>query len=269
MKRIPSLAGAVLRLLLVLVACVPFWFLLVTALSRPEWRSLFVPELYWANLAVAWQKSALGRAMANSLAITVGAVLLVVGASASAGFAFARIPNRFHKTVYHAFLLSMMVPAIINTVPLYVLMRRIHGVNTLWAMILLLATGAIPFASFLYTGFIGGMSREVEESAYLEGCTWFSAFWRVVFPLLKPVTASVIILNGISIWNNYAAAVFFLQKRERYTVPLAISGFVQTYGADWNLMAAAAVIGLLPAVSVFLLFQRHFTKGITAGSVKG
>ena len=136
-------------------------------------------------------------------------------------------------------------------------------------MALVLAANALPFSVFLYTNFIRSMPKEIEESAIVDGCTWFSAFWRITFPLLKPVTAAVVIVNGLGIWNNYAQAVFFLQKPAVRTVPLAVSMFFQQYGARWNLMAAAAAIGAAPAVAAFILFQRQFIKGLAAGALKG
>lgn len=259
----------ILTIFLMLIAIVPFYFLIVTAMSSPKWRNIFVPEFYMPNFSDAWNSSHLGRAMINSAILTFSSLLLIVLIASSAGYAFARIKNMFHKIAYNAFLLSMLVPTIINTVPLYALMRQIHGINTYWAMILLLTTTNLPFAIFLYTSFIQGMTCEIEEAAYIDGCTKFMAFWKVTFPLLKPVTSAVIILNAVAIWNNYSLAVFFLQKQSMLTVPLAISSFMQTYGANWNLMAAAALIGLLPPVVVFLSFQKYFIKGIAAGSIKG
>jgi len=269
MKKIQKGLNNLFAAFLALIALIPFYFLLVTALSTPKWFNLLVPEFHFSNFSEAWIKSQLGSALLNSFILTFFSVLLIVFLSSSAGYAFARIKNMFHKIAFNAFLFSMMIPAIINTVPLYILMRKINGINTYWAMILLLATSSLPFAIFLYTSFIEGMSKEMEESAYIDGCTKYMTFWKIIFPLLKPVTSAIVILNAVSIWNNYGTAIFFLQKQSMRTVPLAISSFVQTYGANWNLMAAAALIGLLPAVMVFLSFQKYFIKGLTAGSVKG
>ena len=252
-----------------LIALVPFYFLIVIATSSPKSLNILVPHGYLLNFANAWNSSNLGRAMINSLILTVFSVSLIVLLASTAGYAFARVKSRFHKISFDAFLLSMLVPGIINTVPLYVLMRQIHGINTYWAMVLLMTTGALPFATFLYASFIEGMPREIEEAAYVDGCTKFNTFWKITFPLLKPVTSAVVILNAVGIWNNYSLAVFFLQKQSMQTVPLAISSFMQTYGANWNLMAAAALIGILPPIAVFLAFQKYFIKGIAAGAIKG
>lgn len=258
---------------MVLISMIPFYVLLYLAMNTPSgslFRGLFLlPDFYFSNFTEAWNGSKLGRAMVNSAVITVFAVTLIVLVASSAGYSIARSRSKLNVTIFNTLLACMMIPAIIITVPLYSLMRSIDGINTYWAMILLTAANALPLSVFLYTSFIRSLPREVEESAVVDGCTYFTAFWRVTFHFLRPVTSAVVILTGLGIWNNYAQAVFFLQSQEMRTTPLAISMFFQTYGAKWNLMAAAALIGLAPAVVVFLLFQRYFIKGITAGALKG
>ncbi|WP_314003867.1 carbohydrate ABC transporter permease [uncultured Paenibacillus sp.] len=259
--------------IMALLSLIPFYILLYLSLNTPS-RTLFdglllLPDFYFPNYLEAWRKSDIGNATVNSLIIAVGAVALIILASAMAGYAISRYNNKFHSLVFNVLLICMMIPAIIITVPLYSLMKSIGGINTQWAMILLMASNGLPFSVFLYTGFVKGLPREVEESAIIDGCTPFTAFWRVTFHFLRPVTAAVVILQGLAVWNNYGQAVFFLQSLELRTIPLAVSMFFQQYGAQWNLMAAASVIGLTPAVIAFLLFQKYFIKGITAGAVKG
>ncbi|THF83433.1 carbohydrate ABC transporter permease [Cohnella fermenti] len=262
-----------LMILMALVSLIPFYMLLFTALTPSSISladsRLLLRHFEWGNLAAAWRESKLGGAMTNSSILMGGSVLLSVLVSAGAGYVFARVNTWYNRILFNVLLFSMMIPGVINTVPLYSLMKAIHGINTHWAMILLLATGFIPQSVFLYANFIRGLSREIEESAVIDGCTLFEAFWRISFPLLLPITSTLIILNAIAAWNNYAQSVFFLQSQELQTVPLAISRFVQTYGADYTKMASAALIGMLPAVIIYFVFQRFFVKGISAGAVKG
>ena len=106
--------------------------------------------------------------------------------------------------------------------------------------------------------------------AALDGCTGFSAFWRVIFPIIKPATASFVILNGFGIWNNYAQATFFLQSRAKQNIPQALSVFFQQFGGGkWHLMAATATIAIIPVVIIFLIFQKQFIQGLSDGAVKG
>lgn len=260
-------------LIIVLIAIVPFYILFYLSVNAPT-RTYFdgfklLPDFQFQNYIDAWQLSNIGLAIMNSSIIMIGALVLVVLFSSSAGFSIARFGNVFNRTVFTVLLLCMMIPAIIVTVPLYTLMKDIGGINTRWAMIFLQASTAMPFTVFLYASFIKAIPKEIEESAIIDGCTFFSAFWRVTFHFLRPVTAAVVILAGLRIWNNYDQAIFFLQASSVRTIPLAVSSFFQRYGADWNLMAAASMIGLLPAVVLFLVFQKSFVKGITTGALKG
>ncbi len=216
----------------------------------------------------AWRFSHLGRSILNSAVITAGAIVVVVALAGAAGYSLCRFPHRLNRFILATLLAAMMIPGIINTVALYTEMIAIHGISTYWAMILVLSCNALPFSVFLYTSFIRTIPRDIEDAAVIDGCSRASLFWRITFRLVQPVTGAVVILQGLGIWNNYAQAVFFLQKQEMRTIPLAISLFFQQYGAQWNLMAAAACIGMAPAVVAFLLFQRSFVSGITTGAVK-
>jgi raffinose/stachyose/melibiose transport system permease protein len=262
-----------LGILIALVVLLPFYVMVYVAFNDPTipllngvFRS---PVFTLNNIIVAWTKGALGRAMMNSLIITVSGIVLVVIISASAGYVFARFPNRFHRFWFTTFLCCMMVPGIVNTVPLYILMRNIGGINKLWSMVLLLSANRIPFCVFLYTAFVQAMTREIEEAAIIDGCTPFSAFWIITFPIMKPVTSTVIITSSITFWNNYSQAIFFLPNKRSYTLPLAISSYYTETGADWNLVSAAALLGVIPIVTLFLCLQKYFIKGFAAGAVKG
>lgn len=261
-------------LLICLLCIIPFYILLVLALNSPQRifyeGNIFVPDFCWQNFIDAWHKSKIGTAMLNSAIITAGTLGLTIVTGGLAGYAIARYNTRYNKLVFGLLISCMMIPGIINTVPLYTLMRKLHAVNTLWGMILVCSTLAMPSAVFIYTTFIRALPRELDEAARIDGCTGFSAFWRVIFPVIRPATASFIILNGFGIWNNYAQAVFFLQSRSKQNVPQALSVFFQQFaGAKWYLMASTAAIAIVPVVVIFLVFQRQFMKGLTEGAVKG
>jgi raffinose/stachyose/melibiose transport system permease protein len=248
-----------LRILMIVVICsmclIPFFVLLVLALNSPSRifyeGNIFVPDFYWQNFIDAWNKSK----------IVTGGL---------AGYAIARHATRYNKFVFGLLIGCMMIPGIINTVPLYVLMRKINAINTLWGMVCVCSALAMPSAVFIYTTFIRALPKEFDEAAALDGCSPFSTFWRVIFPVIKPATASFVILNGFGIWNNYAQAVFFLQSRAKQNIPQALSVFFQQFaGAKWHLMAATAVIAIIPVVIIFLIFQKQFIKGLSDGALKG
>lgn len=268
----------VIRIIMITMICIacliPFYILLVLALNSPSRifyeGNIFIPDFCWSNFVTAWGKSRIGTAMKNSFIITFGTLFLTIVSGGLAGFAIARHPSKYNKFVFGLLIGCMMIPGIINTVPLYTLMRKIHAVNTLWGMICVCSALAMPSAVFIYTTFIKALSKELDEAAALDGCTPMQIFWKIIFPLIKPATASFVILNGFGIWNNYAQSVFFLQSREKHNIPQALSVFFQQFaGAKWHLMASTAVIAIIPVVIVFLVFQKQFISGLADGALKG
>lgn len=270
-----SKAFRILILLLICAMCViPFYVVVVLSLNAPSRvfyeGNIFMPTFTWPNYADAWVKSRINIAMINSGLITFGALSLTILLGGMAGYAIARRNTILNKAIFSLLIGCMMIPGIINTVPLYTLMRKLGAINTLWGMVFVCATLCMPSAVFIYTTFVRALPRELDEAAEVDGCTGFHAFWRIIFPVLKPATASFIILNGFGIWNNYAQAVFFLQSREKQNIPQALSVFFQQFGgAKWHLMSATAVIAIVPVVVIFLVFQRQFIEGLTEGAVKG
>lgn len=256
-------------MVLLLISCIsiiPFGVLLYLAFSPDNIRG---GKITFSNFATAFSQFNIARALFNSVVITIGAVFILILISSLAGYAISRFKIVLNKTIYLIFLFSMMIPAVINSVPLYKVMHIIGGINSRWAMMLLLAANALPFATFLYAGFMSSIPKELEEAAFVDGATRLKVFFKVVLPLLRPVTMSIIIINGIGIWNNYAQVVFYLQDQQVQTIPLAISMFFQQYGAQWHLMAAATMIAMVPAVLLFAFGQKYFMEGLSAGAVKG
>ena len=127
----------------------------------------------------------------------------------------------------------------------------------------------MPFTIFLYTGFIKGVPRELEEAAALDGYGPFRIFWLIVFPLLLPATATIVIISGLSVWNDLFTSLLFLQDPDKQTLPLALYIFVGQYGNDWTLLLAAVIIASLPVILVFLFLQRYFVQGLSGGALKG
>jgi raffinose/stachyose/melibiose transport system permease protein len=265
----------ILTLALICAVClIPFYVLLVLSLNAPNRifyvGNMFVPSFHFQNYMDAWVRSRIGTAIINSGVITFGTLGLTILLGGMAGYAIARRYTAYNKFVFALLIGCMMIPGIINTVPLYTLMRTINAVDTLWGMVLVCSTLAMPSAVFIYTTFIRSLPRELDEAAVVDGCGGFEAFWKIIFPILRPATASFVILNGFGVWNNYAQAVFFLQSRDMQNIPQALSVFFQQFaGAKWHLVSATAAIAIVPVVIIFLVFQKQFIKGLTEGAVKG
>ena len=271
-------AASLLRYLCIAMICtlclIPFLVLLILSLNTPKRvfyeGNILIPDFYFYNYVEGWIKSNIGTAMVNSAIITILAISVIILLGAMAAYTIARFNYRFNKLIFGILISCMMIPGIINTVPLYTLMIDIKAINTLWGMALVCATIALPQSVFVFHGYIRSLPREIEESAIIDGCSWFSSFWRIIFPLLKPSISAIVILNGFGIWNNYSQAVFFLQDSRKHNVPQALSVYFQQFaGAKWNLMAATAVIAIVPVILAFLLFQKNLIKGLTDGALKG
>ncbi len=267
-----------LKILIITLICIicllPFYVLIILSLNDPSTLfyqgNMFIPDYYFSNYIEAFRRSSIMRAMLNSAIITGGSLLLSICVGGMAGYSIARRKSKFNYILFSILIGCMMIPGIINTVPLYTLMRKIHGVDTLWGMIFVTSTLSLPTCVFIYTTFIKELPKELNEAAEIDGCTGLSAFWKIIFPLLKPATASFVILNGFGIWNNYAQAVFFLQSNKKHNVPQALSVFFQQFaGAKWHLVSATATIAIIPVIVIFLIFQKQFMQGLSDGAVKG
>ncbi len=162
----------------------------------------------------------------------------------------------------------MMIPPLSILVPLYSFMAKIQGINSYWGMIVTLITFQLPTSIFLFSSFITSIPVALEEAAAIDGCGPFQTFFRIIMPQLKPVTASVIIITGVNCWNNYQFALYLLQSPRIKTITLAIAGFFSADSANVNGAAAAAFIGILPMVAVFLFLQKYFIQGMVDSAIK-
>jgi raffinose/stachyose/melibiose transport system permease protein len=248
-------------------------YVLVSMTLKPSalGASLWAPpkSLYMQNFANAWGKAHLLAALFNNTFITACALVLIVMVGSLASYPLARRPTRLNRFVADLLVSCMVVPPLAVLVPLYKTIVDIHGLNTYWAIILILVSFQLPLCVYLYTNFIRSIPSELDEAALLDGCSHVRLFFRIVFPLLKPITSSIIILCGILIWNDYQFSVFFLQKREMQTISVALSQFVSQYQNDINLVAAGCLVGILPMTVVYLCLQKYFIKGLADGAVKG
>lgn len=223
----------------------------------------------FANFVHAWQTSDYPKAILNSAIVTALSVALIVIASSLAGYAIARRNKPFYNIVFLLFLSGMMVPFQVTMLPLYKLGKSLHLVNSHWGIALVYGGFGVQMGVLFFAGFVRGISREIEEAARIDGCTTPGIFFRIVLPLLKPVTATVAVLNVLYIWNDFLLPLLYLQDKSFRTIPLQQYYFFGQYSSDLNLAFAYAVMGMIPIVAFFLFMQRFIVKGIAAGAIKG
>jgi raffinose/stachyose/melibiose transport system permease protein len=238
----------------------------VDLLNNPMgWPSQFV----WSNFADAWNNAALGQSLVNSVLITSCTLLGLIVCGAMAAYPLARFTGPWSQRTYLYFVAGLIVPIQLGLFPLYKEMHDLGLINTYYGVILLYIAINLPFVIFLYTGFIKTVPRELEEAALLDGAGPMQTFWMIVFPLLRPVTATVAITSTLSIWNDFFIPLIFLQRDGMQTLPLAIYNFVGQFNNNWSLIFASVIISSLPLIVLFLILQRYFIKGIAAGAVRG
>lgn len=223
----------------------------------------------WGNIGTAWQDGDLGIALLNSVIITTCGVLGLVVIGSSAAYPLARRVGRWPSGLYLYFILGLIVPLQLGLIPLYRAWQWLGLVDSQLGVILIQIGELLPLTIFLFTGFIKTVPRELEEAAAIDGASQFRTFWTIVFPLLRPVTATVIIVTSLVIWNDFLIPLLFLQQPDLQTIPLAIYGFVGEYSQSWNLIFASIVVSSLPIIALFLILQRSFIKGLTGGALKG
>ena len=162
-----------------------------------------------------------------------------------------------------------MIPFQVIMIPVYKVFRSLGLINNLLGMIIMLTGMSVAYATFLYVGFIKSIPIELEEAARIDGCNQFQAFWMIVFPLLKPITATVAALHAMWLWNDFNVSLILLQKEAVRTLIIKQFYFFSEYASDYNMAFAAAIMGMIPVLIFFLLMQKYLVGGITAGAVKG
>lgn len=229
----------------------------------------FPTELYLQNFKDLFAKTDFFTAIWHTVFLTGVSEVLIVLVVPLAAYAIERHKSRSTKFIYLYFTAGMMVPFHLYMFPLFKEMKMFRIYGTLWGPIICYIAGSVAFGTLLYTSFLKGVPLEIEEAAKIDGCTEFWAFWRVVFPLLGPCTASLIVLNGLGIWNDFLMPYLALPSDQAKTITVAVYSFVGQYTARWDIVFAGTLISLVPALIIYICLQKYFVKGIMSGAAKG
>lgn len=257
--------------LLALLVIVPFLIVLFNAFktkSEAINMSFTLPtQLHWENFVKVWQDGNILRSYANSLMITVGAVLLTVGVSAPCAYILSRNRSKLNRILYVYVSLGLMFP--LSMVTVVKVMRMFHLYNNRFGVMLLFSALMAPLSIFLYYGFIGGVPKELDEAAVMDGAGPLRTFYQVLFPVMKPVTVTVVMLDFMSAWNDFTIPLYLLPDPDKAVVVLQVYNFYGTFTASWNLVCVTILYAILPIILVYLLGQKYIIGGMVAGSVKG
>ena len=201
------------------------------------------------------------------VAVTATAISVLLSAMMAYGFARYRFPGR--EWLFRILLLGLMIPALMLIVPQFVLAKWLGLIDTLWGLIVFYVAGNLALNTFLLRGFFEALPQELDDAMQIDGATDWRRFIGLALPLARPALATAAIFTFLATWDEYAWALTAITSPQNKTLPIAIALLQGPKGTQWGLVFAASIVAILPVIAVFLIFQRHFVQGLTAGAVKG
>ena len=220
------------------------------------------------NYADAWNQG-VGRYFLNSVIVTVSTVALTTLISAAAAFAMSRFEFRGRNLLLVLVVGGLMLSPEVSVISLYKLLQALGIYNTYLALIIPYTAFRIPFTIFLMRSYFLSLPREVEESAYIDGCGTFRVFWCIVLPMSKPIIATASLLTAMSAWNEFMFCLVFIESDSLRTIPVGLMNLRGAFSTNWSVLLAGLTISALTMVLFFLFFQKKLIRGLTEGSVKG
>ncbi|MGO4107101.1 carbohydrate ABC transporter permease [Paenibacillus sp. YAF4_2] len=271
-SRLWAIAAAAILLALLFIA--PFYFVLVNSLKglgEIMVDAASFPDKYlFSNYSKVWDIIKFPKALWNSILITGISVTGIVIISAMTGYRIVRKPTVFNKILFTCFISAMIIPFQSVMLQLVRVTSFLELRANLFGIVVCYLGFGLSLSVFLFHGFIKSVPLEIEEAAVVDGCSPYGVFWRIVFPLLRPIIVTVIILNGLWIWNDYLLPVLIIgSNKDLTTIPLAITRFFGQYTKQWDLALAGLTMGITPIIIMFLMLQKHIIEGISSGSLKG
>lgn len=263
-----------LTIAVIILFCFPVFMAVLTSLKSQSEISQsilgFPSSLLLENYIDALEKSDFTRSLMNSCIITFPSVLLIVICSSMGGYAIARNAQstKGFKYLDRIYLASLMIPFQILMIPVYKMYKMLRLQNSLFGMILILTGTSIAYATFLYVGFVKSIPRELEDAAMIDGCGPYKTFFNIIFPLLKPITATVATLHVMWLWNDFNISLILLQKEEVRTLTVKQYYFFGEHVTDYGVAFAASIICMIPVLIFFVCSQKYLIEGIAAGAVK-
>ena len=252
----------------------PLYLSVITAFKSPQESSanfFALPHtLYLDNFVNVFKKAGLAGYFLNSILITGCAVIIITILLPMCSYAIGRNLHRgrYYKGIYLYFLMGMFVPFQVVMVPLVIYMGKLNLLNQK-GLILLYISFASAQAVYLLVNYINSIPKELEEAAVIDGCSTAKTFWKIIFPLITPMLATLLVLNTLWIWNDFQMPLLILNKQpDMWTLPLFQYNFSSQYTFDYNMASASYLIAIAPVLVAYLLAQRYIVSGLTQGAVK-
>ncbi len=263
---------SILGILVGFIFISPFYIIIVNSFKTK--KEMFTSVLaapknfgYFDNYIKALEGLDFTVSLRNSIIITFCSIFLIVIFSSMTAWMLQRTNNKLSNIILFIFISSMLIPFQAVMLPLIRLMGKLNLLNMPGLVFMYLGFGT-SLSVFLYHGFMKGIPKELDEAATIDGCSKWQTFWLIIFPLLKPITITVSILNLIWIWNDYLLTSLTINKEGSQTIPLKVFFFFGEYTKQWHLALAGLTISIIPVIIFYFLMQKHIVKSVTAGSIK-
>ena len=222
-----------------------------------------------ANFIEILSTSRFWQVVRNSLVVMIATAVISVTVSAMAAFIFARLDFRGRDLIFNIYSLGLLFPFAVAILPLYVQLRGANLLDTHAGIFLPQVAFGIPGNVLILRNFFRSIPSELEDAAYMDGCSIMGFFWRILLPLSRSALATIAVLVMVASWNNFLLPLLVLNSQDLWTLPLGTSQFQGQYSSDWGKILAFVSLSMLPAIIFYLLAQRQLIAGLTAGSVKG
>ncbi len=249
----------------------PFYIIIINSFKTK--KELFggvlsFPEMFnFNNYKEAFNRLDYLNTITNSLIITIGGVIVIAIFASMAGWMLERTKSKLSNAILLLFISSMLIPFQAIMLPLVRIMGKIGFLNMGGLIFMYLGFGS-ALSIFLYHGFVKGIPKELDEASMIDGCSKSQTFWYIIFPLLKPITVTVAILNTVWIWNDFLLPSLVINRPDTQTLPLRTFFFFGEYTKQWHLALAGLTLAIIPVIIFYFIAQKHIIKSIAAGSIK-
>lgn len=231
--------------------------------------SLLPEDPTLANFSYVLFKKPFFTWLFNSVVVAGATTLMGVFLAATAGYAFSRFRFPGRTTGLLSFLVTQMFPGTMMMIPIYLIVDMLGLLDTLFALVLVYSTTAIPFCVWMLKGYFDTIPKDLEEAALIDGASKTKIFYKIILPLAKPAIAVTALFSFMTAWNEFILAATFMNSETTYTLPVGLQNFVGQFAQDWGYFAASAVLVSIPIVTLFFILQKYLVSGLTAGGVKG
>ena len=248
---------------------VPFYWMVVFAFRKTGSTAPVPWPITFDNFNTVWNGIGFRIFFQNSVIVGVGSLVFGTLVAVTGGYAMARYKFRGKQVFMLSLLGTQFIPGAMMLIPLFVIFKHIHVLNTLWSLVIADTVFHLPLSLILMSGFIRNIPVELEEASWVDGCSRLRGFFAVVLPMLRPALVAVGAFAFIGSWNNFLFALMFINDQSKFTIPVGLSYTLGEYNVDFGALAAGGVVAAVPVVIVFGIIQRYLVKGLSAGAVKG